>query len=135
MKLTFCVILLIILKANSQNFSDELTTIKSKNQECLNVGKHMFDCSVKYYQESDSLLNVVYDRIKSNLRSEEKNDLVNSQLAWIKLRNLEFKKINSKNTDLGNGLDDKMIKNQEKANFTSKRIQFLINKFLKTESK
>ena len=71
------------------------------------------------------------DEIK-NLDPEEALKFSETQIEWIELRDKEFKKINSENTGLGNGLDDKMIKYQKKADFVSERIKYLINEFLKT---
>ena len=132
MKLIFGLIFLFFINVNSQNFSHELDIIEKENQECLDKGKFMLNCSVKYYQENDSLLNVVYDKIKRNLNSEEKLKFSESQIEWLELRDKEFKKINSENSGLGNGLDDKMFEYQKKADFVSERIKYLINEFLKT---
>ncbi|WP_189358199.1 lysozyme inhibitor LprI family protein [Algibacter mikhailovii] len=131
MKLTFGLFFLLILNINSQNLSHELEIIEKENQECLDKGKFMFNCSVKYYQENDSLLNIVYNKIERNLNSEEKLKIRESQIEWLELRDKEFKKINSENTGFGNGLDDKMFKYQKKAEFVSERIKYLINEFLK----
>jgi uncharacterized protein YecT (DUF1311 family) len=134
MKLIFGLMFLLFFKVNSQNFSNDLKIIERKNQECLDKGRYMSNCSEKYYHENDSLLNVVYNRIKISLSSEDKINLKKTQIEWLRLRDKEFKEINSKNTGLGNGLDYKMLKNQEKANFVAKRIEYLLSQFLPKES-
>ncbi len=43
-------------------------------------------CSLLFYQAADKKLNQAYRRVITNLKGEQKQLLVNGQLAWIKFR-------------------------------------------------
>lgn len=115
---------------SAQNFNNDLKKLNLQNQECLDKGENMLGCSQKYYAQIDSLLNVVYKNIKKGLNESQQLDLKNKQLAWIKNRDLKFKKIDIQNTGHGNGLDDIMVKTQRKADFVAERISFLITAYI-----
>ncbi len=119
----------------AQNFKKGIQFLTNKNQKCLDSGEFMYECSNKFHLEIDSLLNVVYNNIRSKLKKEDKNILKTEQLSWLKSRDLKFKKIESEKTGLGNGLDELMIKQQSKADFVLKRINFLITNYLSDERK
>ena len=123
-------ILLLSLNIYSQDFEKDLETIKTENQKCLDTGKFMYSCSVKFYQKSDSLLNVVYKHIRKDINSLEKENLKKEQLIWIKQRDKKFKKITNEDTGLGNGYDDLMVKNHERAKVVNERTRYLISKFI-----
>lgn len=111
----------------SQNFSDTLKEIKSENQLCLDNGDKMFSCSFEYLKKSDNLLNLVYNSLRKALTENEKIVLKAEQIKWISKKEKEFENIDNLNSGLGNGLDDKMFKNQQKAEFIIPRIEYLIN--------
>ena len=119
--------LMFLFNLSAQNFDKDLELLKVKNQKCLDKGQNMLGCSQKYYTQMDSLLNVVYKNRRSKLSPTEQLDLKNKQLLWLKKRDVQFVKIDNQDTGLGNGLDDLMVKTQEKANFVADRILFLID--------
>lgn len=121
---------LFALNVSAQNFNENLIKLSNQNQECLDKGGNMLGCSQKYNIQVDSLLNVVYKNIRKDLNETQQLDLKNKQLAWIKNRDLEFKKIDAQNTGLGKGSDDLMVKTQQKADFVSERVSFLIASYI-----
>lgn len=121
---------LFALNVSAQNFNETLIKLSNQNQECLDKGGNMLGCSQKYNIQVDSLLNVVYKNIRKDLNETQQLDLKNKQLAWIKNRDLEFKKIDAQNTGLGKGSDDLMVKTQQKADFVSERVSFLIASYI-----
>lgn len=121
---------LFALNVSAQNFNESLMKLSNQNQECLDKGGNMLGCSQKYNIQVDSLLNVVYKSIRKDLNETQQLDLKNKQLAWIKNRDLEFKKIDAQNTGLGKGSDDLMVKTQHKADFVSERVSFLIAAYI-----
>ena len=110
----------------SQEFKQNLESIKTDYQICLNKGKVMYNCSLSYYKKSDSLLNVVYNYIRKDMTVLEKNKLKQEQLIWLKERDHSFNKMNSKNE----GMDALMIQTQKKSDLINKRTSYLINHFI-----
>lgn len=129
MKHLFYLLIFIGIEMQSQNCIPIIDTLEKKNKECLDKGVNMLNCSQNYYIQMDSLLNVVYNRIKGELNTNSKEILRTKQLDWLKIRDAEFKKINSKETGLGNGRDDLMSKTQDKADYVKERICFLIKTY------
>lgn len=126
--------LLLTLNISAQNSTKDLNILKVQNQKCLDKGEDMLGCSRKYYIQMDSLLNVVYKNCRSKLSLIQQQELKKKQLLWLANRDIKFKKIDSENSGLGNGLDDLMAKTQEKADFVSERISFLIANYIKSKN-
>ncbi|MGY5353557.1 lysozyme inhibitor LprI family protein [Wenyingzhuangia sp. IMCC45467] len=120
---------IISLNVSSQDFNESLKKLETENQKCLDKGKFMYECSLSFYKKSDSLLNIVYKQVREKMNSAEKDKLKNEQLKWLKIRNQKFENINNSDTRLGNGLDNLMIKEQEKAVIVNERTKYLILKF------
>lgn len=115
------------------SFGQALNLIKKfeiEHQNCLDNQTWMLGCSIKYNKQMDSLLNVVYNKKRKLLNSEEKLKLKEEQLFWLKKRDANTKKFSTKmktETDII-GSDLQMIINDEEANFVKKRIIYLIEK-------
>ncbi|MCI9845618.1 lysozyme inhibitor LprI family protein [Flavobacterium pectinovorum] len=126
-------ILLIIITLSFNSNSQTIKTInkiESSYQNCLDKGDNMKGCSVEYYLQSDSLLNVVYKKLKLKLNSEEKSKLKKEQLEWLKKRDKYFQKVYSetKKSDFIEGSDDfDMIVLDKKAEFVFERVKEFIN--------
>lgn len=58
-------------------------------------------CEWDAYKKFDEMLNEVYQKLKSKLTREEKQQLVNSQKRWIQYRNTEFQLIEAIYSKLG----------------------------------
>jgi len=125
---------LLTLNLFSQNFKTSLNKLKTENQNCLDTGDFMYNCSVNFYSKSDSLLNVVYNSIRKNINQNEKNNLRIQQIQWLKQRDIKFKQITNQDTGLGNGLDDLMAKNQFRSKIVNERTSFLISRFIEKEN-
>jgi|TARA_R110002051_G_scaffold254217_4_gene313164 uncharacterized protein YecT (DUF1311 family) len=121
---------LLSLNLFSQNFGKSLKELKTENQNCLDTGEFMYNCSLEFYKKSDSLLNLVYNNVRKQLNSDQKDKLKQEQLSWLKQRDKKFEIINNYDTGLGNGLDDLMSKTQDKSKVVNKRTLFLIEKFI-----
>lgn len=88
--------------ASSLLFADENETKKHpidiELEKCLSINSNMTTagmtrCADAAYDRWDKELNRVYKELTSKLDEEGKNNLKQSQLAWIKYRDLEFKNI------------------------------------------
>lgn len=121
--------LLLTFSISAQNSSKDLKVLQDTNQKCLDKGKDMLGCSRKYYIQMDSILNVIYKNYRSKLSITAQQELKSSQLLWLKNRDILFKKIDAKKTGDLQGVDDIMIKTQDKANFVSERVLLLIKKY------
>lgn len=115
-------------------FSQNLKTVKeleAKNQECLDSGIDGLGCSITYYKEMDALLNTVYNKLKSNLNTDEKSKLKKEQQLWLKKRDKyseEQYDETAKILGTTQGQDFKMILRHTEAEFVKKRVIELIKR-------
>lgn len=119
------------IHCNSQTL-ETVYKMKSSYQSCLNKGGDMRNCAVVYYNQSDSLLNVVYKNLKSKISSKEQSKLKKEQLEWLKKRDQFFEKVYSDTKKEGNfregSSDFDMIILDHEATFVFGRVKELINK-------
>ena len=69
--------------------------MKVKTIFILDQGVNMSDCAQVFYDKMDSLLNIVYRSAMSKCNGEQKADLKQRQLKWLKQRDNYFKRIPS----------------------------------------
>lgn len=123
--------ILVSVHCNSQTL-ETVYKMKSSYQNCLNKGGDMRNCAVVYYNQSDSLLNVVYKNLKTKISSKEQSKLKKEQLEWLKKRNQYFDKVYSDTKKEGNfregSSDFDMIILDQEAAFVFGRVKELINK-------
>ena len=116
---------------NSQTL-ETVSKLKTSYQHCLDSGNGMKNCSVVYYNQSDSLLNVTYKNLKLKLSSKEQSKLKKEQLDWIKKRDLSFEKVYSDTKKGGNfsegSKDFDMVVYDEQANYVFGRVKELIKR-------
>ncbi|WP_289658663.1 lysozyme inhibitor LprI family protein [Flavobacterium panacagri] len=122
---------LISFKSNSQTL-ETVSKMKSNYQKCLDRGNNMSGCSINYYNQSDSLLNVVYKNLKEKISSKEQSKLKKEQLEWLKKRDLYFEKVYADTKKEGHFIegtrDFEMVVFDEKANFVFGRVKELIKR-------
>jgi uncharacterized protein YecT (DUF1311 family) len=90
----------------------------------------MFECALEYYFQADSLLNVVYKKLRQTLNAEEQLKLKTVQLQWLKKRDKYFQKViteTKKECDEGSYIFRTSVEQQE-ADYVIKRVIELINK-------
>ena len=108
-----------------------LNKIKRDHQNCLDKGGYMLGCSLDYYKKTDSLLNVVYTKIRLKLNPTKRVKFKNEQLGWLKKRDLYFRKVekNTKN-EVGEiiGNDLRMIITDKEADFVFYRVEELVKR-------
>ncbi len=127
------IIILITLSfnCNSQTIKT-IEKIEIAHQNSLDKGGDGKGCSVEYYNQADSLLNVVYKKLKLKLNAEEQSKLKKEQLEWLKKRDKYFQKVYSEEKNFGNwreGSNDfDMIIIDQKAKFVFERVKILIKK-------
>ncbi|PWK01114.1 uncharacterized protein YecT (DUF1311 family) [Flavobacterium araucananum] len=111
---------------------ETVNKLKTSYQHCLDSGNGMKNCSIDYYNQSDSLLNVAYRNLKLKLSSKEQSKLKKEQLDWIKKRDLYFEKVYSDTKKEGHfaegSSDFDMVVFDEKANYVFARVRELIKR-------
>ena len=117
---------------SSSQTVEQLNSLESKYQLCLDEGIDMLSCSKRYYFQMDSVLNVVYVSLRKAMTDTEKETLKKEQLKWLSSRDAYFKKKDaefSKNFQSGEwGSDMAMITYGDKADYVKERVVELINK-------
>lgn len=123
--------ILVAFHSNAQTM-ETVSKLKTSYQHCLDSGSGMKNCSIEYYNQSDSLLNISYKNLKLKLSSKEQSKLKKEQLDWIKKRDLYFEKVYSdtkKEGHFSEGSNDfDMVVFDEKANFVFARVRELIKR-------
>ncbi|QGK74561.1 lysozyme inhibitor LprI family protein [Flavobacterium sp. SLB02] len=123
--------ILVVFQSNAQTM-ETVNKVKTSYQSCLNNGSGMKNCAIEYYNQSDSLLNVVYKNLKLKLSSKEQSKLKKEQLDWIKKRDLYFEKVYSDTKKEGHFIegssDFDMVVFDEKANYVFARVKELIKR-------
>ncbi|KQO22813.1 hypothetical protein ASF10_10660 [Flavobacterium sp. Leaf82] len=111
---------------------ETINKLKNTYHHCLDSGSGMKDCSIGYYNQSDSLLNVSYKNLKLKLSSKEQSKLKKEQLDWLKKRDLYFEKVYSDTKKEGHFIegssDFDMVVFDEKANYVFARVKELIKR-------
>ncbi len=99
------------------------------HQACLDSGARMLDCAIEYYATMDSLLNVVYRKLRAGLTTEQKEALRKEQLAWIRRRDALGAQAQRENARHGLiGADASMVVYDRQAVFIDKRIRELLKR-------
>lgn len=123
--------ILISMKSNSQTL-ETVSKLKLDYQKCLDKGNAMSNCSHAYYNQSDSLLNVVYKNLKTKISPKEQTKLKKEQLEWLKKRDQYFQQIYADTKKQGifteGSRDFDMVIYDEEANYVFARVKELIRK-------
>jgi uncharacterized protein YecT (DUF1311 family) len=125
------ILLAISINGNTQTLKT-VKDLKSSYQICLDQGNYMAGCSIDYYNQVDSLLNVVYQNLKHQLNSEDRPKFLQEQKEWLKKRDAYFRKITK--TTIKEGVfsegtaDFEMVVTDKKADFVVERLKVLIER-------
>jgi uncharacterized protein YecT (DUF1311 family) len=123
--------ILVSFHSNSQTLKT-VAKLETAHQKCLDTGIGMRNCSYKYLNQSDSLLNVAYKNLRLKLTSEEKEKLKKEQLIWLKKRDQYFKKAYSDTKRKGyfeeGSLDFDMVVFDLQADYVFVRVKELIKR-------
>ncbi|MGC4104410.1 lysozyme inhibitor LprI family protein [Ferruginibacter sp.] len=104
----------------------------NKHQACLDSGVNMVGCSRDYYLQMDSMLNIAYNKLRSQLSETAKTTLRDEQRTWIKKRDIYFakqdKRFQINLTKRIWGTDMIMITYDDKAKYVEERVLVLIKR-------
>jgi uncharacterized protein YecT (DUF1311 family) len=107
----------------------EIISIEKNHQLCLDKGVFMSECSIHYFNQMDSCLNVAYNQLLVRLKPSQKEIFKREQLSWLKSKKEVFDRINK--TNKVEGQDGKMIRTDLKADYVKERVLFLIQQIEK----
>jgi uncharacterized protein YecT (DUF1311 family) len=137
---TLAAVFLLHLAAHAQS-TLTVEAMENHYQSCLDQGKDMFGCSKQYYHAMDSMLNVVYNKLRSALDSAHKAKLKKQQVQWLSKPDSYFDKTKNvfKTNNPGidpygeafGGQDDAMIMFDQNAAFVQQRVLELISQLQK----
>lgn len=130
-KKTLIIIFIAIGFSCSSQTLKTIEKFENKHQDCLDSGINMKGCSIKYYNQSDSLLNVAYKRLRAEISVTEQAKLKNEQLSWLKKRDSYFKKayLEAKSEGPFPDPDDlEMVYIDKKSEFVMNRVKELIKR-------
>lgn len=72
---------------------ETIEDLKRNAQKHLDEGKNMLRHTSNLYVQMDSLLNVVYKKLRMQLPQKEKEALEQEQFSWLKARDIYFKQL------------------------------------------
>lgn len=123
--------ILLSFNCNAQTLKT-VSKLETTHQDCLDTGVAMRICSLNYYNQSDSLLNVVYKKLRLKLSTNEQSKLKKEQLEWLKKRDQYFKKAYSDTKKDGyfeeGSRDFDMVVYDLKADYVFVRVKELIKR-------
>ena len=129
--LIFSFLFLSTFTGNSQTKST-VDSLSKGYQICLDSSMDMKDCSLKCYWKVDSMLNIVYNKLRKQLTSTEQTGLKTEQKNWLRARDKYFAiqdRIFYSRMKSGEwGIDMRMIPIDHKAKFVEKRVYVLLSK-------
>ncbi len=135
LKNELCIVVMFLFSMNmcSAQTLDEVSILEHKHQICLDKGADMLGCSVRYYAQMDSVLNLAYSNLRSKIPLKEKDAFKAEQRDWFKKRDKYFKeeetgfKKQAQKEEWGS--DMYMILYDKEADFVRRRVIELINRF------
>lgn len=102
-----------------------IDSLESEEQGCLDKGEAMPDCAFRFYDQMDSLLNVVYKKLYASYTPTQQASLKSKQRLWLKKRDEYFRKVAREKEEFQAG-DAAMIKAQKRAQFLRDRVVALM---------
>lgn len=133
MKFLFlCMTMCLSLSAFGQISKNAVDSLDKQYQQNLGGGKSPYACALQYYNEMDSLLNVVYNQLVTTMNDPQRESLQISQEQWTEKKEAYFKEIDirveKKRPMTLAGLDDDMIVTDNKAAYIKNRVMELLAK-------
>jgi|GEM_PF-6115539 len=102
---------------------------ETKCQACTDAGNNSFvDCELTHRKTVDSVLNVIYDRLKKQMNPNSFTVLKKDELAWIKKRDQYLRKeaIDQQNDDVEASVKNALLIHKE-ALYTADRAKYLLS--------
>lgn len=118
------------LNAGAQTAKESFKELEQQHKDCEKFKADSVNCHKLYLQQLDSMLLIVFEKVKVNLSADQKAKVIKEQLSWSAQKNTFFKKQDENfvyNIQEGIWTKD-MIKvtYATKSDFVRKRIQSLL---------
>ena len=126
LKLKLTLLLFFIYTASFSQTTSTIDKLDSSYQSCLDKGMDMYGCSLHYYNQMDSMLNIVYKQLRAKKDSSQKIILKSKQLKWLSARDKYFKQVDNEPSNGLDGNDRRMAAIDKKALYVEKRVIELI---------
>ncbi|MFN8237421.1 MAG: hypothetical protein U0T77_04560 [Chitinophagales bacterium] len=124
------IFLIAAMNAGAQTAKESFQALEQQHKECEKFKADSVNCHKVYLQQLDSMLLIVFEKVKVNLPAEQKAKVIKEQLSWSAQKNSFFKKQDENFVyNLQEGIWTKdMIKvtYATKSDFVRKRIQSLL---------
>ena len=133
MKAVLSLIIVMILNVSiccaqtANQIEKQIDKLDAVHQECLDEGVNMPNCATIFYSQMDSILNVVYKRLKKQMDTAEFKELKRSQVAWLKKRDSQFKEfdLEAQQNELGVDVGTTLAFNK-KSFVVIERVKYLL---------
>jgi uncharacterized protein YecT (DUF1311 family) len=100
-----------------------MDSLEESYQICLDKGANMLACSQVYYQQMDTMLNLVNKRLYKNLSASQRSALKSQQLKWLSRRDQYFKNIPLEPEEkILEKEDREMVVTDRRAGFVKERV-------------
>ena len=129
--------LLVCITGQAQT-TKTIDSLENETKRCYDKGGYMLGCAKKFYYQMDSMLNVVYFKLRSGFDSTQKVSLKKEQLKWLATRDAffkstfkKFKKNNPAISPYGSAWgaqDDAMFMYDDNAKYIKKRVLILLQR-------
>jgi uncharacterized protein YecT (DUF1311 family) len=126
-KVILFIFLLFVVHSSFSQTKATINKIDSLYQSCLDSGNNMEGCSELYYYKIDSILNVVYKKLRLQYDSSQKIILRTEERKWLLDRKNYFIKVDNESDELS-GQDRVMDVIDKKAKFVRDRVLELIKR-------
>ncbi len=132
-KLLLFLSLLMGIQTFAQTKRTVIDSLERNYQRCLSKSQYMYGCALEYYQQMDSMLDIVYRQLYTSLDTSRRRNLKVEQVLWqerrasyFKLLDTRVEKVRAKTLA---GLDDQAIATDQKAAYIKERVTALIKSF------
>ena len=112
--------------------SEVIAEMESDHKVCLQIKPDSIACSRNYFFQTDSMLDIIFNKVKTEIPSDEQMQLMKEQLSWAGKKNAYFSKqdINFAYNIKEGTWKKEMIRfvYENKGDFILKRIKILLKK-------
>ncbi|MBK9328057.1 MAG: hypothetical protein IPM95_01835 [Sphingobacteriales bacterium] len=80
------------IDTGAQTARESFKALEQQHKECEKFKADSVNCHRIYLQQLDSIMLIVFEKVKVNLPSEQKAKIIKEQLSWSAQKNSFFKK-------------------------------------------
>lgn len=132
-KLLLFLSLMVGVQTFAQTKRAVVDSLEKGYQRCLAQTRYTYGCALEYYQQMDSMLDIVYRQLYSRLDTSRRRNLKVEQGLWIEKKESYFKLLDTRVEKFRSktlaGLDDQAIATDQKAAYIKERVTALIKSF------